>query len=161
MFDTASLPPGTKIVVTAKMRFRSLPPYFVTGLAEANAKLERIPEQAKITDPEALLKNMVITDVVSAQTDGGTVLACKGPQNEEGATIFSCIGNDPGGEQGALGSSDFVGSLPPDKAGAASGLPVGGSLGVAFAAAAGAGWLWLRRRGRLRSEPVPVRRSDR
>ena len=161
VFDTASLPPGTKIVVTAKLRFRHLPPYFVKALAEDDAKQERIPQEAKITDPDALLKNMVITDVVSAETDAGVVLACQGPQNEPGASVFSCIGNNPSGEQGALGSSGFVGTLPPDQAGAGAGLPVGGSVGAALAAAAGAGWLWLRRRGRLRSEPVPVRRSER
>ena len=93
-FDTASLPPGTKIVVTAKLRFRHLPPYFVRGLAEGDAEQERIPEEAKINDPDALLKNMVITDVVSAETDGGVVLACDGPQNEPGASVFSCIGDE-------------------------------------------------------------------
>ena len=77
------------------------------GLAEGDAEQERIPEEAKISDPDALLKNMVITDVVSAETDGGVVLACDGPQNEPGASVFSCIGDEnPEGEQGALGSSD-------------------------------------------------------
>jgi len=164
IFDTKALPPGTKIVVTAKLRFRHLPPYFVKGLAKDDAEQKRIPEEAKITDPDALLKNMVITDVVSAQTGAGTQLACKGPQNEPGASVFSCIGNDPTGEQGALGSDQFVGTLPVEKgsakdAGTALALPLGGSVGAAVAAAAGAGWLWLRRRARL--EPVRVRRRER
>ncbi len=161
-FDTASLPPGTKIVVTAKLRFRHLPPYFVRGLAEGDAEQERIPEEAKINDPDALLKNMVITDVVSAETDGGVVLACDGPQNEPGASVFNCIGDEsPDGEQGALGSSDFVGTLPKSEAGTGIAGPLGGSFGAVAAGAAGAGWLWMRRRARLRSVPVPVQRSER
>ncbi len=162
VFNTASLPPGTEIVVTAKLRFRHLPPYFVKGLAEGDAEQERIPEEAKITDPDALLKNMVITDVVTAETGAGAVLACDGPQNEPGASVFSCIGNNPDGEQGAIGgSSDFVGTLPPQEAGTGIAGSVGGSVGAAAAAAAGAGWLWLRRRARLQSAPVPVQRSER
>ncbi len=113
VFDTSRLAdPNAKIIVTVKMRFRHLPPYFVDALAEGDAAQERIPEEAKITDPEALLKNMVITDVVTAETDGGVVLACEGPQNEPGASIFNCIGNGADGEQGAMGSSEFVGTLP-------------------------------------------------
>lgn len=161
-FDTASLPPGTKIVVTAKLRFRHLPPYFVRGLAEGDAEQERIPEEAKIDDPDALLKNMVITDIVSAETDGGVVLACDGPQNEPGASVFTCIGDEsPDGEQGALGSSDFVGTLPKSEAGTGIAGPLGGSFCAVAAGAAGAGWLWMRRRARLRSVPVPVQRSER
>jgi hypothetical protein len=161
VFDTKALPAGTKIIVTAKMRFRHVPPYFVKNLAEGDAAQKRIPEQAKITDPDALLKNLVITDMVSAETGGGAVLACKGPQNEPGASVFSCIGNDPTGEQGALGSSQFVGTLPSREAGAGFDAPLGGSIGAAVAAAAGAGWLWLRRRARLQSAPVRVQRSER
>ena len=114
-FDTAALPPDTEIIVTATLRFRHLPPYFVTGLAEANAEAERIPEEAKIDDPEELLSNMVITDVVTAQTGDEAVLACNGPQNDPGGTIFDCLGDDEEAEddEEAAGlASPFLGTLP-------------------------------------------------
>ena len=100
--------------MTATLRFRHLPPYFVTGLAEANAEAERIPEQAKIDDPEELLGNMVVTDVVTAQTGDEAVLACNGPQNDPGGTIFNCLGDDAeqDDEEAAGLASPFLGTLP-------------------------------------------------
>jgi hypothetical protein len=87
-FDTSAVPAGESLVVTAKLHFRHLPPDFVRGL-EARGKDFVSPADAHI-DAGDLLRNMVVTDVVEAKTGGGRVLACKGPQNEEGATILDC-----------------------------------------------------------------------
>jgi hypothetical protein len=87
-FDTSALAPGESVVVTAKLRFRHLPPDFVRAL-EAKQKDVVMPADARI-DAASLLKNMVVTDMVEAKTGAGRVLACKGPQNEKGASILDC-----------------------------------------------------------------------
>jgi hypothetical protein len=58
---------------------------------------------------------MVVTDVVTAQTGDEAVLACNGPQNDPGGTIFDCLGDDEAAEEDeeAAGlSSPFLGTLP-------------------------------------------------
>ncbi len=95
-FDTSQLAAGDAINVKATLHFRHLPPEFVRSLAAAQQGLTNITPSARIDDPDALTKNLVITDVVSAQTGDGPQLACKGPQNEEGATIVDCIGDVSG-----------------------------------------------------------------
>jgi hypothetical protein len=105
LFDNSRLPKGEKIVVRAKLRFRHLPPDFVRALATRLDGLKDIPEAARI-DPDKLLENMVITDVVETQSDKGQVLACEGPQNKEGATILDCLGEGEKGVASGVTSGD-------------------------------------------------------
>ena len=92
------------IVVTATMKFRHLPPYFIRGLDAEHDELERLPDEARI-DPDALLENMVIDELVVATSDEGPQVGCEGPQN--GAlTVFACLGEEPGSEE-ALASVPF------------------------------------------------------
>jgi hypothetical protein len=95
LFDPARAAVGD-IVVTARLRFRHLPPYFVRdlearqqGLLEENGD-DAVPPGARI-DADALLARMVVSDVVEATSDDdGAQLACAGPQNDE-RTILDCI----------------------------------------------------------------------
>jgi len=79
------------VVVTARLRFRHLPPYFVRDLESRQEGLgDGVPEGARI-DADELLAHMVVTDVVEATSDDdGAQLACAGPQNDE-RTILDCI----------------------------------------------------------------------
>ncbi len=90
-FDVSQLPAGEQINVTATMHFRHLPPEFITALAAEQESLDNITDSARINDPNDLIKNLVVTDMVTAESGRGPELACEGPQNEEGATILSCI----------------------------------------------------------------------
>ena len=90
-FDTSALAPGDEITVTATMHFRHLPPEFVRALAKAQDGLRNVTPSARLDDPQALIDNLVITDVVTAESGDGPQLACPGPQNEDGATILSCV----------------------------------------------------------------------
>ena len=92
-FDTSEIAAGETVTVTAQLRFRHLPPYFVRSLAEAQEDAGDMPESARIDDErlEELLNNLVVTDVVSAQSGQGRVLGCEGPQNRDGASILDCI----------------------------------------------------------------------
>ena len=92
-FDAGRVPRGEPVVVTARMRFRHLPPDFVRGLERRVKALDDVPEKAKL-DAGGLLENMVVTDVVEARSGQGPQLACKGPQNEQGATIMTCVDDD-------------------------------------------------------------------
>jgi hypothetical protein len=125
-FDTSQFP-DEEIVVTARLRFRHLPPYFVRGLAERLEEEEDIPDEARI-DAEALLENMVIDDVVEATSDEGEQLACEGPQNGEGISVLDCELEDEVDEDEAV---DAAPALPAsmenphvDEAGSASASPV-------------------------------------
>ena len=102
---TFQAPLGVPLKVTATMHFRHLPPEFVRGLAKEQEFLDNITASARITDPEALIKNLVVTDVVSASTGEGAVLGCKGPQNVAGATILSCV--EPVSGNGAVDAAGF------------------------------------------------------
>jgi hypothetical protein len=79
------------IVVTARMRFRHLPPYFVRDLeARQQAIGDDVPEGAQI-DADELLSHMVVAEVVEATSDDPEEqLACPGPQNGE-LTILDCV----------------------------------------------------------------------
>lgn len=90
-FDTSQLAPGTEITVTATMHFRHLPPYFIRALAAAQDNAGDMPESARIDDPDDLIDNLVVQEVVTASSGQGRVLACEGPQNREGASILDCI----------------------------------------------------------------------
>jgi len=99
-FDTSGLDDGTKVIVTAKMRFRHLPPYFVHDIQNRQGEITsegfNVPTDAAI-NADDLLKNMVITDVVEAKSGEGPQLACKGPQNGVGTdkpSILDCVPND-------------------------------------------------------------------
>jgi len=99
-FDTSGLDDGTKVIVTAKMRFRHLPPYFVHDLQNRQGQITsegfNVPADAAI-NADDLLKNMVVTDVVEAKSGEGPQLACKGPQNGVGTdkpSILDCVPND-------------------------------------------------------------------
>ncbi len=88
VFDAA----GGDITVSATMHFRHLPPEFIIALADAQQDhLDVVTESALIDDPNDLIKNLVVTDMVTAKSGRGPELACVGPQNEEGATILSCV----------------------------------------------------------------------
>jgi hypothetical protein len=116
VFDVSQVPPGQDVVVTAKMRFRHLPPDFLRSLEAEQAALEEsdvegvvpAPEGAEI-DAQALLENMVVTDVMEARSGEGAVLACEGPQNEEGASILDCLEEEGEGEE-ALGGGARMGA---------------------------------------------------
>jgi hypothetical protein len=79
------------IVVTARLRFRHLPPYFVRDLeARQEAEGDGVPEGARI-DADGLLAHMVVAEVVEATSDDPEEqLACPGPQNGE-LTILDCV----------------------------------------------------------------------
>lgn len=103
-FDTSQLPAGDTITVKATMRFRHLPPEFIRGLAAAQEGLTNLTDEARIDDPQALIDNLVISDVVTAETGDGPVLACKGPQNDADASIVDCIEDVSGVGAVQLGS---------------------------------------------------------
>jgi len=92
-FDTRGLPAGEPIVVTARLRFRHVPPDFVRALAKRVKALRDVPESARI-DARALLRQLVITDVMRARSGEGLVQSCAGPQNVGGGSIFDCLGPD-------------------------------------------------------------------
>ena len=91
VFDTSQIADGETVTVTAKLRFRHLPPYFIRALADAQDDAGDMPESARIDDADALVDNLVVTDVVSATSGQGRVLACEGPQNRADASILDCI----------------------------------------------------------------------
>lgn len=91
VFDTSALAPGEQLTVSATMHFRHLPPEFVRGLAEEQLLLDNVTESARIDDPDALTRNLTITDVVTAETGAGAIVACEGPQNDPDATILDCL----------------------------------------------------------------------
>jgi hypothetical protein len=93
IFDVSALEDRNDVVVTAKLRFRHLPPYFIRALDAEHDELDRVPDGARI-DPDALLENMVIDDLVEALSGDGPQLACEGPQNDPGATVLDCVEED-------------------------------------------------------------------
>jgi len=99
------------IIVTAKMRVRHLPPYFVEGLAAEQQNMIdagfNVPEGAQIFDDENhptrledLLSHMTVTEAGAASSpesgqQAEETLACdKGAQNIEGGSILDCVDND-------------------------------------------------------------------
>jgi hypothetical protein len=90
-FDTSAMAPGETIEVTATLHFRHLPPEFIRSLAEEQERLDNITPSARLDDPDALIENLVVTDIVTAVSGKGVELACEGPQNEPGATILECL----------------------------------------------------------------------
>jgi cytochrome c553 len=103
------------IVVTARLRFRHLPPYFVRDLEARQVALgdDGVPEGARI-DADALLEHMVVADVVEASSDDDEEqLACPGPQNGE-LSILSCVDEgdvDDALERLGLGDDDGGGQF--------------------------------------------------
>lgn len=93
-------PAGATLTVTATMHFRHLPPEFIRSLANEQESLDNVTPSARINDPQELVDNLVVTDIVTAVNGDGEVLACEGPQNRDGATILSCI--EPVSGDGAL-----------------------------------------------------------
>ena len=99
----AGLEAGTEIEVTARLRFRHLPPYFIRELeAEQDDLGDVVPEGARI-DADELLEQMVVSEVAVARSGDGEVTACTGPQNEAGRSVFACLpdGSRPVGEASA------------------------------------------------------------
>ena len=103
---TFQAPAGTTFKVTATMRFRHLPPEFIRGLAAEHKNLTNLTASARIDDPERLVNNLVVTDMVTAVSGQGRVLACEGPQNRAGATILSCLDDVSGDGAVDLSASD-------------------------------------------------------
>ena len=109
-FKKANLKPGEVVVVSATLHLRHIPPDFLKGLATDLNALKRVPADAKI-DPAALLKNLVVTDVVKTDsTKLDATIACLGPQNEAGRSILSCIPEQKAGQ--AAGAVRSPGVLP-------------------------------------------------
>jgi hypothetical protein len=126
------------VVVTARMRFRHLPPYFVHDLEARQQGLgdDGVPEGAQI-DAGALLEFMVVSDIVEATSDDAEEqLECPGPQNGE-LSILECI--DEGDLAGAaerlgFGSGDGGGQFErggdeDDEQGLGA-VPTGGELAL-------------------------------
>ncbi|MDQ3293332.1 MAG: hypothetical protein M3527_02610, partial [Actinomycetota bacterium] len=89
VFDVTGIDPAD-VVVTARLRFRHLPPYFVRDLEARQQELgDDVPEGARI-DADELLSHMVVGEIVTATSGDGEQLECEGPQN--GAdSILECI----------------------------------------------------------------------
>jgi hypothetical protein len=93
-FDVSGLDAGAEIEVTARLHFRHLPPYFVRALeAEHDDLGDIVPDGARI-DADALLDEMVATQMVVARSGEGEVTSCPGPQNEAGRSVFDCLPED-------------------------------------------------------------------
>jgi hypothetical protein len=97
------VPPGVdpaSIEVTARMRFRHLPPYLVRDLENRQGSCcddavggGAVPDGASI-DADTLLERMVVSEVVTAaSSDDSEQLECAGPQNGE-LTILDCVDDD-------------------------------------------------------------------
>ncbi len=154
-FDADGLPPDDPIVVTAKLRFRHLPPDFVRALEQVQRQVAT-PPAARI-DAAQLLTNMVVTDVVTARGGQGPVLACPGPQNVPGASVLTCIRPRGAGDRAAAAAAP-----PAVAAGPAPRWP-GGTAGPAWLVLAWGGATALalgrrrRRARRARRARVPGR----
>ncbi|MGH9137647.1 MAG: hypothetical protein ACRD0G_11455 [Acidimicrobiales bacterium] len=118
-FDVPDGVDDDEVVVTARMRFRHLPPYFVDDLDARQDDLgDDVPEGARI-DADDLLETMLVSEVVTATTDDDAEqLECEGPQNEA-TSILECIDDDDlddarerlglGGRQRSLAGRDTDG----------------------------------------------------
>jgi hypothetical protein len=135
------------IQITATMRFRHLPPYFVTGLSQAQKDIKKegfnVPAGADITDKskvDFLLSHMTIATVGSATSGGDETLACdKGPQNDKGGTILDCLDSNtpqftvkgPGFEKDGSALSAAATSSPAGQAAGSAMADNSGALSVA------------------------------
>jgi hypothetical protein len=106
--DSLNIDSPGDIVVSAKMRVRHLPPYFVEGLAQEQKDILdlgfNVPEGSRIFDDENhrnrlenLLSHMTVTEAGAATSPEGrdaaveTVGCDKGAQNVEGGSILDCV----------------------------------------------------------------------
>jgi cytochrome c1 len=105
--DSLQIGSADDIVVTATMRFRHLPPYFVDGLAQAQKDIIdqgfNVPAGAKIFDDdqhptrlEDLLAHETVATVDTASSaNADEVVSCdKGPQNVRNGSILDCLNGD-------------------------------------------------------------------
>lgn len=138
-FDVPDGVDPADIVVTARMRFRQLPPYFIRDLENRQAELgdDGVPEGARL-DADEQLSHMVVSEVAfTTSEDGGEEqLLCPGPQNGE-LTIRDCIDDDEIddvlerlnlGSGGGDGGDDDGGFSRDDEEGL--GVPTGGELAL-------------------------------
>ena len=99
--------PFDDIKVTATMRARHLPPYFVRNLADEQKNILdqgfNVPDGARIFDDdqhpdrtEFLIGHETITEVGTDNSDDGkeTVGCDQGAQNVAGGTILDCVNDD-------------------------------------------------------------------
>ena len=93
VFDVSGVPEGEEVVVTARLRFRHLPPEFLTSLDARLDDLDDIPVSARL-DLESALGNLVITDVLERRTGQGADPECEGPQNGDDKSILDCVDAD-------------------------------------------------------------------
>jgi hypothetical protein len=169
--DSLNISSPDDIVVTATMRVRHLPPYFVTGLAQEQKDLLsqgfNIPDGARIFDDDShsnrlenLLGHMTVTEAGQATSSNPveTVGCDKGAQNVKGGSILDCVKNDTPQftVKGPGFAQDGGSALPPghpvltkathltDSAGPALGSA------LAFALVTPFGWWRLRRERRAR-----------
>ncbi|MEY2453384.1 MAG: hypothetical protein QOD92_2958 [Acidimicrobiaceae bacterium] len=171
--DNLNITSPDDIVVTAKMRLRHLPPYFVEGLAQEQKDILElgfnVPEGSRIFDDENhrnrledLMSHMTVTEVGAASspdTAGTAVetIGCdKGAQNVPGGSIFDCRNGDtPQFTVKGTGFATDGGSALPaghpslerQSARSDTGRHALGSA-VAFALITPIGWWRLRRRRR-------------
>ena len=165
--DELNVTSAEDIVVTAKMRVRHLPPYFVEDLAQEQQDLLdqgfNVPEGARIFDRlDDLLSHMTVTEAGAATSpeagDGPTeTVGCdKGAQNVEGGSILDCVQNEtpqftvkgPGfADDGGSALPSEHPSLDGDRARGASGPRALGSV-LAFALLTPVAWWRVRRRTR-------------
>lgn len=161
------------IIVTATMRIRHLPPYFVAGLAQEQQDLIaqgfNVPEGARIFDDENnrnrledLLSRMTVTEAGKATSpesgeDPVETVGCElGAQNVVGGSILDCVENfTPRFTVKGPGFGDEAGSaLPADHPGPDEGTALSDSgpkalaSALAFAVVTPFGWWRLKRRRR-------------
>ncbi|MEY2459868.1 MAG: hypothetical protein QOG30_1698, partial [Acidimicrobiaceae bacterium] len=167
--DSLNVTSTDDIVVTAKMRVRHLPPYFVEGLAQEQKDLLgqgfNIPDGSRIFDDDAnrtrledLLSHMTVTEAGAASSDDPveTVGCDKGAQNVKGGSILDCVEKDTpkftvkgpgfakdGGSALPAGHPSIVGGTTITDSG-----PRALGSALAFAVVTPFGWWRLRRRRR-------------
>ncbi|MGH9246694.1 MAG: hypothetical protein ACRD29_20765 [Acidimicrobiales bacterium] len=107
-FNVSELDPDTELVVTVRIHFRHLPPYFLRSLQTEQEDLgDVVPEGARI-DADDLLEEMVVTEVAEVGSGDGEATGCPGPQNEAGRSVFECL---PEGGQTVLGGEEAAGGV--------------------------------------------------
>ena len=97
VFDTKALPPGTKIISRRRCGSASAA-VLREGLGAGRCGSEAHPRAGQDHRPRRAAEEPGDHRRGLRGDRAGTVLACEGPQNEPGASVYR-IGNDPSGEQ--------------------------------------------------------------
>jgi hypothetical protein len=173
--DSLNIKSVDDIKVTATMRARHLPPYFVRALAKEQQDILgqgfNVPDGARIFDDDAhpnrtefLIGHETITEVGTANSKDGTeTLGCdQGAQNVAGGTILDCV-NDTFTPQFTVKGPEFAkdngNALPAGHPSLENAGALGGSGSralvstMALALVVPFGW-WRVRRRRRRAAPL-------